>query len=213
MSSSDAPVVAPFAEFEPPEILSRNLQVGARMLAAAQAFALLSFVFAYFYLRTLNSNGAWRPRHVNPSGGVGVAMLVCLLGAALAYWWAVQRLGDGTERGWRVWSITSLVLGVGAFVLIIVAFASISFGPTSGGYASVFIGWNAMYGLNLLLVLIWLETLVAQSLHTHTQEVVPETSDIAAPFEVMRPAGDAFAIVLYLAVLFGVIGYVLLYVI
>jgi heme/copper-type cytochrome/quinol oxidase subunit 3 len=213
VSSSDAPVVAPFAEFEPPEILSRNLQVGARMLAAAQAFALLSFVFAYFYLRTLNSNGDWRPKHVNPSGGVGVAMLVCLLGAGLAYWWAVQRLGDGTERGWRVWSLTSLVLGVAAFVLIIVAFASISFGPTSGGYASVFVGWNALYGVNLLLVLIWLETLVAQSLHTHTQEVVPETSDIAAPFEVMRPAGDAFAIVLYLAVLFGVMGYVLLYVI
>jgi heme/copper-type cytochrome/quinol oxidase subunit 3 len=206
-------VVAPFAEFEPPEILSRNLQVGARMLAAAQAFALLSFVFAYFYLRTLNSNGDWRPHHVNPSGGVGVAMVVCLLGAGLAYWWGVQRLGDGTETGWRVWSITSLVLGVASFVLIIVAFASISFGPTSGGYASVFVGWNALFGVNLLLVLIWLETLVAQSLHTHTQEVAPETSDIAAPFEVMRPAGDAFAIVLYIAVLFGVIGWILLYVI
>jgi heme/copper-type cytochrome/quinol oxidase subunit 3 len=206
-------VVAPFAEFEPPEILSRNLQVGARMLAAAQAFALLSFVFAYFYLRTLNSNGDWRPHHVNPSGGVGVAMVVCLLGAGLAYWWGVQRLGDGTETGWRVWSITSLVLGVASFVLIIVAFASISFGPTSGGYASVFVGWNALFGVNLLLVLIWLETLVAQSLHTHTQEVAPETSDIAAPFEVMRPAGDAFAIVLYIAALFGVIGWVLLYVI
>jgi heme/copper-type cytochrome/quinol oxidase subunit 3 len=213
VSSSDAPVVAPFAEFEPPEILSRNLQVGARMLAAAQAFALLAFVFAYFYLRTLNSNGDWRPKHVNPSGGIGVAMLVCLLGAGLAYWYGVQRLGDGTERGWRVRSIVSLVLGLAAFVLIIVQFASISFGPTSGGYASVFVGWNAFYGLNLLLVLVWLETLVAQSLHAHTQEVAPDTGDIAAPFEVIRPAGDAFAVVLYTAVLFGVIGYVLLYVI
>lgn len=213
MSSSDAPVVAPFGEFEPPEILSRNLQVGARMLAAAQAFALLAFVFAYFYLRTLNSNGDWRPKHVNPSAGLGVAMLVCLVGAGVAYWIGVRRLGDGTERGWRVWSVASLALGVAAFVLIIVQFASISFGPTSGGYASVFVGWNALYGLNLLLVLVWLETLVAQSLHTHTQEVAPATGDIAAPFEVIRPAGDAYAIVLYTAVLFGVIGYVLLYVV
>jgi heme/copper-type cytochrome/quinol oxidase subunit 3 len=212
MSSSDAPVVAPFADFEPPEILSRNLQVGARMLAAAQAFALLSFVFAYFYLRTLNSNGDWRPKHVDPSGGIGVAMLVCLVGAALAYAYGVKRLGDGTESGWRVASIVSLVLGLGAFGLIVAQFASISFGPTSGGYASVFVGWNAMYGLNLLLVLIWLETLVAQSLHTHTQQVAPEEGDIAAPFEVIRPAGDAFAVVLYIAVLFGIIGYVILYV-
>lgn len=212
MSSSDAPVVAPFAELEPPEILARNLQVGARMLAAAQSFALLSFVFAYFYLRTLNSNGDWRPKHVDPSGGLGVAMLVCLVGMALAYRYGVQRLGDGTEAGWRAGSIASLVLGVGTFGLIVAQFASISFGPTSGGYASVFVGWNAMYGLNLLLVLIWLETLVAQSLHTHTQQVAPETGDIAAPFEVMRPAGDAFGVVLYIAALFGIIGYVLLYV-
>jgi heme/copper-type cytochrome/quinol oxidase subunit 3 len=212
MSSSDAPVVAPFAEFEPPEILARNLQVGARMMAAAQAFALLAFVFAYFYLRALNSNGAWRPKHVDPSGGVGVAMLVCIVGMGIAYWVALQRLGDGTEPGWRTWSITALALGIGAFVLVIVQFASISFGPTSGGYASVFVGWHAFWGINSLLVLGWLETLVAQSLHTHTQEVAPETGDIAAPFEVMRPAGDAFAVVLYTALVFGIIGYVILYV-
>jgi heme/copper-type cytochrome/quinol oxidase subunit 3 len=213
VSSADAPVVAPFAELEPPEILARNLQVGARMMAAAQAFALLAFVFAYFYLRTLNSNGDWRPKHVDPSGGIGVAMVVCLVGCALAFAYGVPRLGDGTEGGWRVASIGSLVLGVAAFGLIIAQFASISFGPTSGGYASVFVGWNAFYGLNLLLVLGWLETLVAQSLHAHTQEVAPETGDIAAPFEVIRPAGDAFAVVLYTAVLFGLIGYVLLFVV
>lgn len=213
MSSTDAPVVAPFAEFEPPEILSRNLQVGARMMAAAQAFALLAFVFAYFYLRALNSNGAWRPKHVDPSGGVGVAMLVCLVGCGVAYWFAVQRLGDGTESGWRAASIAALAFGAATFVLIIVQFASISFGPTSGGYASVFVGWHAFFGLNLLLVVGWLETLVAQSLHAHTQEIAPDTGDIAAPFEVMRPAADAFAVVLYTTLLFGIIGYVLFYVI
>jgi hypothetical protein len=212
VSSSDAPVVSPFAEFEPPEILARNLQVGARMMAAAQAFALLAFVFAYLYLRTLNSNGDWRPKHVDPSGGIGVAILVCLVGCALAYAYGVARLGDGTESAWRLASIVSLALGVAAFGLIIAEFAAISFGPTSGGYASVFVGWHAFYGLNLLLVVGWLEILVAQSLHTHTQEVAPESGDVAAPFEVIRPAGDAFAVVLYTAVVFWIIGYVLLYV-
>jgi heme/copper-type cytochrome/quinol oxidase subunit 3 len=213
MSSSDVPVVSPFAELEPPEILARNLQVGARILAAAQSFALLAFVFAYFYLRTLNSNGDWRPKHVDPSAGIGAAMVACLVAWALAYAYGVQRLGDGTESAWRVASLASLALGLGAFGLIIAQFASISFGPTSGGYASVFVGWHAFYGLNLLLVLAWLETLVAQSLHAHTQEVAPETGDIAAPFEVIRPAGDAFAVVLYVTVAFGILGYILFYVV
>ena len=35
--------------------------------------------------------------------------------------------------------------------------------------------------------------------------------DVAAPFALMRPAGDALAIVLYVAVAFGALGYVLLY--
>jgi heme/copper-type cytochrome/quinol oxidase subunit 3 len=210
--TSGAPHVNPYAELEPPEILARNLQVGARIMAAAQAFALLTFVFAYLYLRTLNSNGNWRPKHVDPSGGIGVAFVVCLVACALAYGYGRRRLGDGTEDGWRVGAIAALGLGLVAFALVIAQFASISFGPTSGGYASVFVGWHAFYGLNLLLVLAWLETLVAQSLHRHTQEVAPETGDIAAPFELMRPAGDAASVVLYMTVAFGVLGYILLYV-
>jgi hypothetical protein len=210
--ASDAPVVSAYGEIEPPEILAHNLGVGARVMAAAQSFALLVFVFAYLYLRTLNSNGDWRPKHVNPSGGIGVALVVCLVAWALAYAYGVRRLGDGTERGWRVGSLAALVLGLGAFGLIVAQFASISFGPTSGGYASVFVGWHAFYALNLLLVLGWLEALVAQSLHAHTQEVTPETGHIAAPFELIRPAGDAFAVVLYVLVAFGVLGYVLLYI-
>lgn len=210
--ASEVPSVSPYAELEPPEILAHNLQVGARVAAAAQSFSLLAFVFAYFYLRSLNSNGDWRPKHVDPSAGIGVALVACLVACALAYAYGVRRFGDGTESGWRLGAIASLVLGLAAFGLIIAQFAAIGFGPTSGGYASVFIGWHAVYALNLLLVLYWLETLVAQSLHAHTQEEAPKTTDVAAPFAVMRPSGDALAIVLYIAIGFGVLGYILLYV-
>lgn len=211
--ASDAPHVSPYAEFEPPEILAHNLQVGARLAAAAEAFALLAFVFAYLYLRTLNSNGAWRPKHVDPSAGIGIAMIACLLACGLAYRDGVRRLGDGTETGWRRGAIAALVLGLAAFGLIIAQFVAIDFCPTSGGYASVFIGWQCLYALDLLLVLYWLETLVAQSLHEHTQAVVPESGDVAAPFAVMRPAGDALGIVLNLTIAFGALAFVLLYVI
>jgi hypothetical protein len=213
VASEEAPQISPYAEFEPPEILAHNLQVGARLAAAAQAFALFAFAFAYLYLRALNSNGDWRPKHVDPSGGIGVALIACLVGCALAFGYGVRRLGDGTEPGWRASAIASLVLGLGAFGLIVAQFASIRFGPTSGGYASVFIGWHALYALNLVLVLYWLETLVAQSLHGRTQEVAPEAGDVAAPFELIRPSGDAFAIVLYTLVGLGALGYVLLYVV
>jgi heme/copper-type cytochrome/quinol oxidase subunit 3 len=212
MASEEAPHVSPYADLEPPEILSHNLTVGARLVAAAEAFALLSFVFAYLYLRTLNSNGDWRPKGVNPSVGLGVALAVCLGACALAYLYGVRRLGDGTERGWRIGAIAAMVFGLAAFGMIVAQFAAMSFGPTSGGYASVFIGWLAVFGVILVLILLWLEMLIAQSLHAHTQQVAPDTADVAAPFEIMRPSGDALAVVLYVAVGFGLLAFLLLWV-
>ena len=44
-------------EGEPPELLGRNLNSAAHLLASATAFFFLAFVFAYFYLRSLNNAG------------------------------------------------------------------------------------------------------------------------------------------------------------
>lgn len=197
-----------YAEIEPPEIQARNLQVGARLGAAAQAFALLAFVFAYLYLRALNSNGNWRPKHghVHPSAGLGVALLISVLALALAYGLGVRRLSVGTEVAWRRCAIVAIVAGLTAFGVIVAQFAAMRFGPTSGGYASVFIGWHAFYALNLLILVFWLETLVAQSLRARS------ATGGGSPVAVLRPAGDALAVVLYVTVGLGVLGYILLYV-
>ena len=51
---------------EPPP--DRALFIGARLFVAADAFFFLGFLFAYLYLRALNSNGLWHPPHIHPSG-------------------------------------------------------------------------------------------------------------------------------------------------
>ena len=52
---------------EPPEVGARALYVAARLLAGATTFFFLAFVFAYFYLRSLNQDHMWRRRTSNPS--------------------------------------------------------------------------------------------------------------------------------------------------
>ena len=47
--------------------MGRNLSSAAHLLASATAFFFLAFVFAYFYLRSLNNGDLWRPKHVDPS--------------------------------------------------------------------------------------------------------------------------------------------------
>ena len=46
--------------------MGRNLSAAAHLLASATAFFFLAFVFAYFYLRSLNNGHLWRPKHVDP---------------------------------------------------------------------------------------------------------------------------------------------------
>ena len=75
----------PDIELEPPEWQPRAIWVGARQLCGAAAFFFLSFVFAYFYLRSLDLNKDWKIGYnINPSLGLGVAIVVALaLSAAL----------------------------------------------------------------------------------------------------------------------------------
>ena len=54
-------------EGEPPDLLGRNLNSAAHLLASATAFFFLAFVFAYFYLRSLNNAQLWQPKDVDPS--------------------------------------------------------------------------------------------------------------------------------------------------
>ena len=45
-------------------------------------FFFVGFVFAYFYLRSLNNGGMWHPRHVAPSLVLGTLFTACVVGSA-----------------------------------------------------------------------------------------------------------------------------------
>src|SRR6476661_4856333 len=79
------PVVPAGAEIppEPPDVGARALSVAARLLAGGTTFFFLSFVFAYFYLRSLNQEHKWRPPHIDPNQALGAAMIACLVVSAL----------------------------------------------------------------------------------------------------------------------------------
>ena len=51
---------------EPPEVNERNLWLGARVIAGTTIMFFAAFVFAYFYLRSLNNSHLWRPAGVDP---------------------------------------------------------------------------------------------------------------------------------------------------
>jgi heme/copper-type cytochrome/quinol oxidase subunit 3 len=157
-------------EEEPPEVLGRNLVSASYLLAGATAFFFIAFVFAYFYLRSLNNAGMWKPKGVDASIGWGTAILACYVLSAL-----LLRLGLTDHRAlrrtqWRIKGIAALLVGVVGLVLQVVDWTHESFGPADGGFASVYFGWTAFLFLFVFCTLLWLEMTLATSLRYSNME-------------------------------------------
>jgi heme/copper-type cytochrome/quinol oxidase subunit 3 len=195
------------AEAEGPEILGANIMVGARLLASATAFLFMAFVFAFLYLRELNTNHAFRMPHSDPPTGFGAAILVCVLGSTAVFSLARRQLGSGAEGAWRIGSPVALILALAVVVLQVAEYLSLSFGAQSGGLASVFYGFSALFGIFWLGAVYWIETLWAQSVRRPERE----ESGIAAPTQLLRPSADGCVVFLYTMAVSEIIAFVLLY--
>jgi heme/copper-type cytochrome/quinol oxidase subunit 3 len=150
-------------EAEEPEVLASNLWSAAHLLASATVFFFLAFFFAYFYLRSVNNAGMWKPKHVDASVTWGTLVTACIVVSAM-----LVRLGRidqaaGRREAFRLKGLVALLLGLVALGLQAAAWTQQGFGPADGGYASVFFGWTAFIWLFVLGTMFWLETALATS--------------------------------------------------
>jgi heme/copper-type cytochrome/quinol oxidase subunit 3 len=204
--SASAPT-HPDIELEPPEWQPRAIWVGARQLCGAAAFFFLAFVFAYFYLRSLDLNKDWKIGHnINPSLGLGVAIVVALvLSAALLRAAAVRP--ELTVRA----GVISLLLLLAAVVLQVVAWTKLGFGPASGGYASVYVGWTIFYAVFALMSAYWIETQVATAWRRRRHGVAPTPADVLTDETLTRANLEACSFFWAFYVAIGVVTFVILY--
>jgi heme/copper-type cytochrome/quinol oxidase subunit 3 len=150
-------------EGEPVDVLARTLTAAGYLLAGATAFFFVAFLFAFFYLRSIDKPQMWRPHGVNPSLGWGTAIIACwVVSAVLLRLGAADQSGDRRSQ-WRLKGLGAFVLGLAGLVLQVLAWAEQGFGPTDGAYASVYVGWTAFLALFVVGTLFWLETALATS--------------------------------------------------
>lgn len=132
----------------------RALFVSVRLFLAAEAFFFLGFLFAYLYLRALNTNHSWHPSGTDPSTALGTVVVVTVVLAAVAFRYAAGRDQRAIE-----WVALALVLV--AFVCQGVQLFNPGFSPShGGGYGAVFVGFSAAFAAHLLGALYWLETVI-----------------------------------------------------
>ncbi len=164
MSTVDPPVVQ--IPIEAPDLEARIVSVGAYLAASAIAFFFMTFLFAFFYLRALDTNGLWgagKPHHhVHPAMTVGIVVLVCVLASVALV--RASLVGLRTRRiHARGAGLVALVLGLVALAVQCWQYNDLGFGPGDGGYASVYLGWTGFFTVVAFGVLLWLEMLLASS--------------------------------------------------
>jgi cytochrome c oxidase subunit III len=208
MEASASAPLAGHVEPEPPEWQPRAMWVAVRLFIGSASFFFLSFVFAYFYLRSIDSNHAWKIGAVNPSLGLGVAIAALVALSAIVFRLGATRPTDTLGAG-----IAALVMALAAIVLQFVEYTTLGFGPASGAYASVFIGWTGTYAVFGLGCLYWIETLLAslwrarrEGLARPVREGVP-AEDIA----LMRSGIEACSLFWSYYAAVGVIAFIILY--
>jgi heme/copper-type cytochrome/quinol oxidase subunit 3 len=137
---------------------------GSRLAVGGLCFLFGSFVFAYFYLRSINSSGRWMGSGYHaPSMVYGTVIMIAVLLSAGIHYAALQQAKAGKKRLWQIGALTALLLGVAAIVLQILELLFLPFWPGSSGFSSVFTGFYPVLIVVLLVAMIWLETLLARS--------------------------------------------------
>ena len=149
---------------------------GTRLAIGGLAFLFGAFVFAYFYLRSLNSEGRWHGPGFHPPSLIWgtVIMLLVLVSAGVQYA-GLQQIKAGHKRLWQIAALVALVMGLVAVALQISELFYLPFWPGSSGFSSVFVGFYPVFLTILLAAMIWLETLLARS------RFIPEISFVEQP--------------------------------
>ncbi|HEX9094669.1 MAG TPA: hypothetical protein VF990_01060 [Candidatus Dormibacteraeota bacterium] len=176
---------------------TRLVAVGTWLFLGAEIFFFAAWWFAFFYLRALNNDQAWKAQGIGaPSKGYGAVVLVLALLAAGAYW-----VGSRAPSGavlFRLLTPVALVLGIATCLFQGYEMWHLGFGMTDGGYPSVFSGLTGSWVVQFALATAWLGSIVTQS--------GPAGDTIAR----RKPAGSFAWILLFLAAV-GIINYILLY--
>jgi heme/copper-type cytochrome/quinol oxidase subunit 3 len=140
---------------------------GGRLLIGIFAFAFGALAFAYFYLRSSNSAGLWRPHGVTAPTGTGAAIMALAVASAVLVGFGLRRFRHDLVVDWQVAGWSAVTGGLIAVSLQVWELTDLPFHPGSSGYASCFIGWAGMNVVLLLSGTYWAETLLARHARLH----------------------------------------------
>ena len=160
---------------------------GSRLAIGGLAFLFGSFVFAYFYLRSLDSEGRWLGSgYRHPSLWMGTTIMLLAVLSAGTHYYVLQRIKAGHKDTWQIGALVAMALGLAAVALQVYQLLDLPFPPGSSGYSTVFVGFYPVFVVTQLAVLLWLEILLARSRFIPALSFVEQPPTYAETYSVQR---------------------------
>jgi heme/copper-type cytochrome/quinol oxidase subunit 3 len=187
---------------------------GARLAIGALSLGFGSFIFAFFYLKSLNSHGRWYPASLTgPQPWAGAVVMALIVVSAAVQTLVLQRIKAGHKAAWQRGAVLALVLGLAAVGLQVWQLLNLPFFPGAAGFASVFTGFWPVYIIIALAVLTWLETLVMRCRAIPEISLTEQPPTYAEAFAVQRfqAALSAFTVVWNYLAAVAILAWVLFY--
>ena len=175
----------------------RLVAIGTWLFLAAQIFFFAGFWFAFFYLRALNSNQAWRTQGVGPPSKAYGAVVVILAILTAATYFVGSRQPTRAVL-FRLLTPVALIFAIATCVFQGYEMWHLGFGLTQGAYPSVFSGMTTAWLLQFVGTTAWLASIVTQ------------TGPAGDTITRRQPAASFAWVLLFLAAI-GVVNYILLY--
>jgi hypothetical protein len=190
---------------------------GARLAMGGLSFLFGAFVFAFFYLRSLNSHHLWYPTTGNfqthPKMWLGTLIMGVVVASAVVQAGVLQRLKAGHKAPWQAGALVALGLGLAAIALQIFQLTDLGFWPGESGFASVFVGYQPVFIAVAFSMLVWLEMLIVRCRAIPEIAFVEQPPTYAEAFAVQRfqASLSAFTAVWNYVAVVAVLFWILLY--
>jgi len=186
---------------------------GVRLALGALSFLFGAFVFAFFYLKSLNSHHLWYTAATHPQSSFGVTVMVLFVVSAAVQTLVLQRIKAGSKSIWLAGAVVALVLGLVAIAIQIWQLAALPFWPGASGFASVFVGFWPVFVTVAFCVMVWLEILIMRCRAIPQISFVEQPPTYAEAFAVQRfQAGlSAFTVTWNYLAIVAFIAWVLFY--
>jgi heme/copper-type cytochrome/quinol oxidase subunit 3 len=195
------------------EAALNSVWTGARLAAGALTFLFGCFVFAFFYLKSLNSHGLWYTSGTHPKAWFGVLITLLVVVSAVVQTAALQLIKRGNKVAWQRGAVGALVLGLAAVVFAILQLLYVPFWPGASGFASVFVGFWPVYLTIVFCAMVWLEILIMRSRAIPQISFVEQPPTYAEAFGVQRfqAALSGFTLIWNYLAAVAIIAWILFY--